>query len=177
MSEEEFGSGRGEMDVARPTDAFGPALTDAELMEIASGESSKPWPDVELVCDVLNLKFNPDNFPKWNFADYCAKSDEYFEKRYGARFKALTEPHTIYFIGAVDGDIKIGITKDFPSRFRSLGTGTSQPLKVWLLIPGSPSDERNLHKRFAADRLRGEWFRRSQAILNFISAHRCGAAS
>jgi hypothetical protein len=80
----------------------------------------------------------------------------------------------IYFVGPDDGDIKIGITTNLPKRLCSLRTGSSKPLRTLLVIPGTQYDERELHRRFAADRLRGEWFKRSKLIMEFINSYRAG---
>lgn len=78
----------------------------------------------------------------------------------------------IYFVGPDGGDIKIGITSNFQTRLRSLKTGSSRPLCVLLVMPGTIDDERALHDRFAADRLHGEWFKRSAALMEFIASSR-----
>jgi hypothetical protein len=42
-------------------------------------------------------------------------------------------------------------------------------LKVLAVIGGTRAKEKELHRKFAADQIRGEWFRRTQAIEAFIA--------
>jgi hypothetical protein len=59
------------------------------------------------------------------------------------------------------GLVKIGSARDLKRRLSQLRTGSSQELELlngWLL--DFPQDtERLLHKKYAAHRVRGEWFR------------------
>lgn len=70
------------------------------------------------------------------------------------------------------GRIKIGFT-DQPAvtRRQELQTGCPQPLKIVGLMPGDVSLEQALHACFAADRIQGEWFRPSQALLAYIAGN------
>lgn len=73
----------------------------------------------------------------------------------------------VYFL--VIGDkVKIGTTINKRQRFASmLPPGATFALE----LPGSYKLESELHKRFAADRLEGEWFRLSDQIKAFIAAN------
>lgn len=84
----------------------------------------------------------------------------------------------IYFIqdsGTLN--IKIGYTATSAGcRLSQLQTGCAAPLALLGVIQGEPIDERNLHVRFAQDRVGGEWFKPSTAILQLIiGAARSGA--
>lgn len=66
----------------------------------------------------------------------------------------------VYFIQAGDGGpIKIGLADDPDARCAFLQVGNHEDLVLLAVRPGSMTDERELHSRFAAGRLRGEWFR------------------
>jgi len=69
-----------------------------------------------------------------------------------------------------DGEfIKIGRTKRSESRRRRENqTGNPRVLTTLAVIPNA--SEKALHERFAADRVRGEWFRISPDIMAFIKA-------
>lgn len=72
----------------------------------------------------------------------------------------------VYFIQAgPTGDVKIGYAKDPAKRLRHLGTGSSEPLHIIRLFEGEVADEMALHRRFAAYRGRGEWFKPIPEIL------------
>lgn len=53
---------------------------------------------------------------------------------------------------------KIGVAKDPARRIDELQTGSASELVLELVAPGDMPDEQRLHKRFAAKRVRGEWF-------------------
>lgn len=76
----------------------------------------------------------------------------------------------IYFVQAGDaGPIKIGYTGSLKRRLPHLQNGAHEPLKVLGVRQGDQSDEKALHRRFDAHRLRGEWFRPDNEILAFLS--------
>lgn len=88
----------------------------------------------------------------------------------------------IYFIQAeVIGNIKIGFTDadDADVRLAALQTGSPVPLKILATIPGSQEDEKNLHRRFWAHRVCGEWFKPVAELLdtvrsaNMVSSFSC----
>ncbi len=78
----------------------------------------------------------------------------------------------VYFIACGDELIKIGHTTNLRSRLRSLRTATPKELRVLLIIPGARDDEQELHRKFEAHRVRGEWFSQCDVITEFISVHR-----
>jgi hypothetical protein len=93
------------------------------------------------------------------------------------RKSRVTATGVVYFLAAGAADIvKIGFTTNLDGRIRSLKTGSPTDVEVLLAITGTMTTERELHKRFAADRLRGEWFRRSAPIEAFIAERRRGKA-
>ena len=66
----------------------------------------------------------------------------------------------VYFIrSGDDGPVKIGWAKNAEARLRQLQVSHHEPLCMVRLIDGSRDVEDRLHKRFAASRLVGEWFR------------------
>lgn len=77
----------------------------------------------------------------------------------------------VYFITAdfPDFPVKIGFTeKRNDLRSKSLQTGCPYPLRTLVIIPGTYGEERALHRRFASQRLQGEWFARTPDLLNLI---------
>jgi hypothetical protein len=80
----------------------------------------------------------------------------------------------IYFISTEQNQnlVKIGYTTNLESRLRSLRTGSPDELQIHLVVPGSREDERKLHRQFSSLRVRREWFKRDQAIDDFIARHR-----
>lgn len=78
----------------------------------------------------------------------------------------------IYFI--LDEDrhlVKIGYTaSDTPEgRLRAFQTGNPARLAVLATMPGEMADEQALHRRFAPERVAGEWFRPCAGIFNLVA--------
>jgi hypothetical protein len=76
----------------------------------------------------------------------------------------------VYMIG-MDEDataVKIGFATDVDDRRSTLQTSSHHSLKILAVIKGTQAKEKELHRKFAVDHIRGEWFRRSEAIEAFI---------
>jgi hypothetical protein len=76
----------------------------------------------------------------------------------------------VYFIG-MEGDttaVKIGFATNVDDRRSTLQTSSHHTLKVLAVIKGTLDKEKELHRKFASDHIRGEWFRRSDALAAFI---------
>lgn len=74
----------------------------------------------------------------------------------------------VYFIGAGD-HIKIGLAFQPRTRLMELQVGNPLTLRLLAHIRGGVAAERYLHKFFAKDRVRGEWFRTSPLLCEFIA--------
>jgi hypothetical protein len=81
---------------------------------------------------------------------------------------AAKEP-VVYFISADDDLVKIGYTTSLNSRLRSLRTAHPKELRILFVIPGSRDDEQELHRRFADFCVGREWFKRCDAINDYIT--------
>lgn len=75
---------------------------------------------------------------------------------------------SVYFIEAGTGEIKIGSAKNPASRLSMLRTGSPIPLTLKAVMPGGRSEELDLHRRFAANKIRGKWFKPNADILALI---------
>lgn len=77
----------------------------------------------------------------------------------------------LYFI--LCGDmVKIGRTTDIVRRLANMQVSTPYEIDCLLLLKGQGKDERKWHKRFAADRVRGEWFKLTPELDAAIRAER-----
>lgn len=77
----------------------------------------------------------------------------------------------IYFLKPEGQNVvKIGRTSEFVNRLRGIQTGCPWRLETLLTYESVQDDERELHRRFAEDRIRpdGEWFVLSDQIKEFI---------
>ncbi len=85
----------------------------------------------------------------------------------------------VYFIQAGDdGPIKIGTAVVPEERLRGLQTAHHEELRILAVVAGGPELEAELHERFQHARIRGEWFRRDEALLLLIAEHmRAGSSS
>lgn len=88
------------------------------------------------------------------------------------RYKEVKQPTDLYFIESqcAERRIKIGIASDVKTRLGTMLVNSPYPLKLLKLVPGSASLEKELHRRFADDRLTGEWFKRSDELLTLIES-------
>jgi hypothetical protein len=79
----------------------------------------------------------------------------------------------VYFIAeGPRGAIKIGVTDDPAKRLAALQIGNSRPLRCLGLIDGDAYVESKWHRRFAAQRISGEWFKRTPELVAAIKAER-----
>lgn len=79
----------------------------------------------------------------------------------------------VYFIG-MESDksaVEIGFASKIEDRLSSLQTSSHHKLKVLAAINGTAKLEKELHRKFAGDHIRGEWFGRTEAIEAFIAAN------
>lgn len=79
-------------------------------------------------------------------------------------------PSVVYFLqGKSTGLIKIGWTAVLTRRIANLRGSTAEIVELLATVPGDVSLEAYLHERFAADRVRGEWFSPSRGLLAFVA--------
>jgi hypothetical protein len=79
----------------------------------------------------------------------------------------------VYFIGSrAFRPIKIGFSDQPKTRLADLQTAHPFRLNLLTCIAGPVALERRLHRVFAADRLMGEWFRRSSRLEHLVAACR-----
>jgi hypothetical protein len=78
----------------------------------------------------------------------------------------------VYFIqSGCHGPIKIGRGADPEKRLKELQTGSPQPLFLLGSIVGAPHNEGRLHHHFRGSQMRGEWFRPTRGLLEFIAEY------
>lgn len=97
--------------------------------------------------------------------------------------KATEENSSIYYIHRA-GHIKIGYTTQLAKRMTALARGGDKrpacvgigPLELLHHHTGGPASERQLHRKFAAFHVTGEWFRAAPELLAHIDRlkHRQG---
>jgi len=77
----------------------------------------------------------------------------------------------IYFVATSDNAfVKIGHCKEsIDKRFTALQVGNHEELRIVALCFGTRDAEFELHQRFAASRVRGEWFAMTDALAALIA--------
>lgn len=75
----------------------------------------------------------------------------------------------VYFIADGIGHVKIGIASDVQARFTALQSANPHELSILASMPGNGALERSLHRRFSAHHVRGEWFRLTSEIEEYIA--------
>jgi Meiotically Up-regulated Gene 113 (MUG113) protein len=79
----------------------------------------------------------------------------------------------IYFIS--NGElVKIGRAIDVLKRLQSMQTSSAEPLTVLATFIGNVELEHLIHRRFASDRLKGEWFNATPDLMRFIKRRQAG---
>lgn len=73
----------------------------------------------------------------------------------------------VYFI-ACEEFCKIGFSADPEIRLANLQSGVPFELKILHTVVGGETVERKLHEMFSGIRVRGEWFRKTTALLAYI---------
>lgn len=85
----------------------------------------------------------------------------------------------VYFVQMGDsGPIKIGFTINAQRRLDSLQSCNPEQLNLRLAVPGSTWDEEEYQGDFRRSRIRGEWYRPTGDLLEFIRlANECKDSS
>lgn len=73
----------------------------------------------------------------------------------------------IYFL-LMGEHIKIGFTARPMHRVSDMDTAFSAEIGLYVVVPGTMAEERQLHAMFERERIRNEWFAASQRLLNLI---------
>jgi hypothetical protein len=71
-----------------------------------------------------------------------------------------------------DGPVKIGLTRDVRRRLETLQISSPTRLRLLALFEGSRELECELHRRFAAARIKGEWFKPIPELIEFAKGVR-----
>jgi hypothetical protein len=77
----------------------------------------------------------------------------------------------VYFIACTETlRVKIGFTSGSPYvRLKALQTGAPADLVLMACVPGTVETEQHYHRKYAAQRVRGEWFEGSPELLEELS--------
>lgn len=100
------------------------------------------------------------------FEDLCMDIPEMTPEQ----IRKAMDAQCVYLIQGVNGGpIKIGHTGDLRGRLATFQVASPVELKVLVTIPGGGCDlERLLHKRFAKNRIHGEWFEDCPELQSFL---------
>lgn len=86
------------------------------------------------------------------------------------RSKPAKIPTDLYFVetDCAERHIKIGITSNIKDRVATMQMHCPYKIVLLKLVPGCAHMEKDLHIRFASDRIVGEWFKRSDDLLAVV---------
>lgn len=120
-------------------------------------------------AETLRQEIAVGRLPGWNFGARMFTSLQRVTELYDqiTRLKRTDLGKGVYVIG-YDNYVKIGITQGIKSRLETIQTSIPAKLEVYAMFDGWRRDELMLHKRFAAYRLQGEWFRREGELAEWI---------
>jgi hypothetical protein len=72
---------------------------------------------------------------------------------------------SVYFVTCREmNSVKIGSSLEPNARLKEIQTGCPFPLKLEAVLPGGHEEEHDYHRRFADERLQGEWFKLTDMI-------------
>lgn len=134
-----------------------------EPRKVSGNENYEAWPGRG---DLLVIPFSGECGSKWEicFGFHKGNTNVFVRIR-----KACNEDSYLYFIEAVDsGFIKIGRSLNPELRLKQLEAGSPNQLVILGKVSGGSELEAELHKRFSAHRERGEWFRATRELRDFI---------
>lgn len=88
------------------------------------------------------------------------------------RLRPYWTPPFVYFMRSGDegGPIKIGVSTDIAARLRHVQSHHVLPITLLATEYGGRIRERQLHRRFLRFRVRGEWFRAGEPLMEYIAA-------
>lgn len=82
-------------------------------------------------------------------------------------------PAVVYFVQqGVGGPIKVGASRNFEKRLKTLNTNSHVRMAVLATTPGGFELERDIHHELNAHRLEGEWFAPHPDVLAVVSRYR-----
>lgn len=84
--------------------------------------------------------------------------------------KKSEEGASVYFIQRADGLVKIGFSHSPQLRLSQLKTQHGCGMTLLATTQGARLKEAELHKKFAEDRVAGEWFHPSDQLMQFIKS-------
>lgn len=76
--------------------------------------------------------------------------------------------HVYFLLSKKSKTLKIGYSSHLSNRIKSLQSSSPDSLTLPKAIPGSKQLEAELHKKFAANRLHGEWFSATPEVIEYI---------
>ncbi len=137
---------------------------------------------VEEAIDALRLLLAPDEYACSERSPEGRKIERtdrgwrllFTGRRSSGRSTVDDRPWSTYIVEAMETEprmVKIGRSRSPDDRLASLDETSPVPLRRLLLI--EEDVEAELHERFAADRVRREWFRFSADIRAFVQEHQC----
>ncbi len=90
-------------------------------------------------------------------------------KHYRLKLENMHEADVYFIQGQETLRIKIGVAKDPQKRLANLQVGSAERLVlVGILFGMGVAKERQLHGRFIADEVHGEWFKPSRKLVEYI---------
>jgi hypothetical protein len=84
-------------------------------------------------------------------------AEDWKEAELSVLAESLAALGDLYFVRAGDA-VKIGRTNNIMARLRNIQAHNHEQINCLLLVKGAGATEKALHRKFAAKRLRGEWF-------------------
>lgn len=98
--------------------------------------------------------------------DFCLNSQEEIT----ARCNQSKNERVYFLLSKKCRTLKIGYSSRLSNRIKALQASSPEDLTLLKSIPGSKQLEAELHKKFCASRLHGEWFSATPEIMEYIKS-------
>lgn len=121
------------------------------------------------VCNICGGEFKGRDVRAAYCSDECRRErmrEKWRRKWHKRNPKSPRSESLIYFVQAGEGGpIKIGYSVAPEERVKDFQCGNPWKLRLLRAFPGGVEEERELHARFAADRMHGEWFKPTPELV------------
>ena len=84
------------------------------------------------------------------------------------RYRVGSFPQVYFIKGEETNKIKIGVSKNVTSRFKTIQASSGENLLLMGWTRGDTKLEKEIHERFSNIRSHGEWFQETKELKNYI---------
>lgn len=146
-----------------------------------------PWSEFQAALKALQAEGFPPKAERWLgwywpgvvawFDDFEGLTERTADPVAEAVVEAYFAPGGFVYFALASSRIKIGFTRNWQDRLRTMRTSCPEEMDFIAVIKGDRTREREFHERFSHLRTRGEWFEATAELLAFIAELRKSGAA